>query len=378
MQRKKILYIITKSVWGGAGKYVFDLATTLPKSTYEAVVALGGSGILKERLERENVPVYSIEGLDRDLNIFNDFSVLSKIIEIIKIEKPDIIHLNSSKIGGIGALAGRITKVPKIIYTAHGWPHNEDRSNFQKKLIKFFSWVTVILSHQTIVLSKKEYSEVVSWPLVKDKFKIIKNGISSPMFSNREYSRKFLAGKIESPITNETIIVGSIGELTKNKGFSYAINAFKDLVKENHNIKYLIIGEGEDREELEELVRVNKLQNHCFLVGFIPDASSFITGFDITLLPSIKEGLPYVILENTYAKVPIIATSVGGIPEMIEHDVSGLLVEPKNSEMISLSIKRLVENTSLGKRLSLTLYNFINQEYHPRDMKLKTEEIYNK
>src|SRR5690242_919646 len=124
----KVLILITKSNWGGAQRYVYDLATNLPKDKYEVEVMAGGNGALIDKLKAAGVSADGSLTIKRDPNIKEDFSVLFKIRKIIKVKKPDIIHINSSKMGFIGALAGRITGVKKIIFTAHGWAFNEDRN----------------------------------------------------------------------------------------------------------------------------------------------------------------------------------------------------------------------------------------------------------
>src|SRR3989344_6349366 len=160
-KRQKILYVITKSNWGGAGRYVYDLATTFKKD-HEVVVALGGNGILAEKLRSQNIPVIHIKNLDRDIHFFKEVSAFFRLYHTFRMEKPDVIHLNSPKIGGLGALAARLARVKKIIFTSHGWAFNEDRSLLEIAIIKILSWITIFLSHEVIVLSEKERRHVTS------------------------------------------------------------------------------------------------------------------------------------------------------------------------------------------------------------------------
>ena len=152
--KKKILYLITKSNWGGAQRYVFDLATSLNKEEYDVVVALGGTGRLVDELKNKKVRVIQLKSLERDISIFKEIKSAIELFKIIKSEKPNILHINSSKAGGLGALIGRILGVPKIIFTAHGWAFNEDRPWRQKISIKTLHWLTILLSHTTITVSE--------------------------------------------------------------------------------------------------------------------------------------------------------------------------------------------------------------------------------
>jgi glycosyltransferase involved in cell wall biosynthesis len=130
---EKILFIITKSNFGGAQRYVFELATRLKKNGHTVAVALGGNGALKTKLEDDGIEVFSITGAQRDISITKEVQVLWNIFSIIRTYKPTVVHLNSPKIGGLGAVAARAayflnrTKSGKIIYTNHGWPFSGNK-----------------------------------------------------------------------------------------------------------------------------------------------------------------------------------------------------------------------------------------------------------
>ena len=138
----KVLFVITKSNWGGAQRYVYDLATALLRENYEVAVAVGGQGLLAENLKMAGIRVVGIPHLERDVNFFKELFSTLYLWKIFKSEQPDIIHLNSSKVGGLGAIAARTLKLwdswdrkgtgraewnPRIIFTVHGWGFNERR-----------------------------------------------------------------------------------------------------------------------------------------------------------------------------------------------------------------------------------------------------------
>src|SRR4051812_28358025 len=121
MAKIKILFAVTKGNWGGAQKYVYDLATSLPPADFEVSAMFGESGELKKRLDEKQIPVHSISALSRDIKIWSDLKAFGQIYQILRRERPDVLHLNSPKMGLLGALAGRLVGVKKIIYTSHGW-----------------------------------------------------------------------------------------------------------------------------------------------------------------------------------------------------------------------------------------------------------------
>ncbi|MGI0016022.1 MAG: glycosyltransferase, partial [Nitrososphaera sp.] len=211
VEKKKLLYCITKSNWGGAQRYVYELATHFAKAEkekYDVAVALGlpaeasakagGEGVLKEKLEEAGVRVIAIPGLKRDVGA-DEARVFSRLYKIFKTERPDIVHLNSSKIGGLGALAARFAKVPRIIYTVHGWTFREEwRSRFQIFLIKFFSWLTILFSYKVIAVSDYDALQARELPFVREKIVTIKNSIDAPKFLSRVEARKTLSEILSS------------------------------------------------------------------------------------------------------------------------------------------------------------------------------------
>ena len=151
--KKKILFVITKSNWGGAQRYVYDLATALPKTEFDVSVVFGQKGRLAEKLEQAGIKTYNIVSLQRDVSLGADLKSFFELRRLFKTVRPNIVHLNSSKAGGVGALAARVAGVKKIIFTAHGWPFWEDRNLVARAVIWFFSWTTALLAHKPIVIS---------------------------------------------------------------------------------------------------------------------------------------------------------------------------------------------------------------------------------
>jgi glycosyltransferase involved in cell wall biosynthesis len=286
----KIIYCITKSNWGGAQKYVYDLATNIPNS----LVVVGSDGLLVKKLREQGIRVIVLGEMGRDISLLKDIKSFFKLLKIFKEEKPDVVHLNSSKMGLVGAVAGRLARV-KIIFTAHGWAFNEDRSLLQRKILYILHWLNVLLAHKTIAVSYKTKEQMRN-----KKIFVIHNGIGKIDFYSREEARERLG------LTGK--VIGTIAELHKNKGLEYLIEASKSLP-----FTFAIIGDG----ELKLPTRPNVL-----MLGRIEDASRYLKAFDMFLLPSITEALPYVLLEARQAGIPIVATRVGGIPELLSGTIS--------------------------------------------------------
>ena len=379
-EKKKILFVITKSNWGGAQKYVYDLATNLPNDRYDVAVVCGGNGILARRLKQADVRVLNILSLKRDVNFFREFEAARELLDIFKKEQPDIVHLNSTKAGGLGALVARIAKIKKIIFTAHGWVFNEDRNSLWKILLYLVSLVTALLSHMVITISHREKTQATMFPFIPDK-KVYMIHIASkaPSFKEKEEARSYIMEQFAGNPVKNALWLGSIGELHANKGYIYALDACVKLKKEGINLFYTIIGVGEKRNEIQDYIRANNLEKNVFLAGNIPsptEGATLLHAFDIFLLPSIKEGLPYVLVEAGHAELPVIASSVGGVPEIVYDQNSGILVPPKDSEALSVAIKIVARDYNLRAKLGGNLNEKVTEEFSFKDMVEKTIKVY--
>ena len=300
----KILYAITTSNWGGAQRYVFDLATAAKAQGFDVVVAFGGDGELARRLRAANVRTLSVPALGRDIGVA-DFAAYRALSRTIRDEQPDILHLNSSKVGVLGGLAGRLRGVRKIVFTAHGWPFKELRSVPSRAAIWLGSWLTALCAHTIIVVSDSELALAGQMPGAARKAVRVYNGIDINMpFGDGSIIRNAFPAGVK--------ITGAVGELTHNKNHIALI----EEARQKPDMYVAIVGEGELREFLEQKIQEYGLRDRVKLFGFLP-ATQVMKGFDIFALPSIKEGLPYVLLEARAAGLPIIANPIGGIPEIL-------------------------------------------------------------
>lgn len=318
---KKILFVITKANWGGAQRYVFDIATHLPKSDFEVSVAFGQEGLLAKKLEEVNVATLPIEAMRRNISISNDIKSFFELLRLFRMGKPDIVHLNSSKASGLGALAARIVGIKKIIFTVHGWPFLENRPVFAKILIWIASWFTALFCHKVICISDYDLRITKRMPFVNSKAVRIYNGVAPISFGSGEKIRtEFLAG---------VKITGTVGELTRNKNQISLI----EQAKNNPDMHVAIVGGGEDLLYLKRKIEEYGLASKVKLFGFVP-VEEVLTGFDVFALPSLKEGLPYVLLEAKLAGLPIVANRVGGVSEILDE-----------KDMGKFSLERMLEKT---------------------------------
>jgi len=378
----KIIIGITKATGGGAQRYVFDLATHLPREHYSVLVVAGEPGPLIERLSVANIQTAIIPDLGRDIALSKDWHSFWKLAEIVRKEKPDILHLNSPKMAGLGALAGRISSVPKIIVTVHGWYFYERRSFLWKATILFFSWLTTMLAHQTILITQKDLSAAKCFPFISgSRLKLIPNGIYSyPLPLAKDIARLEILKRLGSILPeeklaslNEPIWIGTIAELHRNKDLPTLIRAVAGL--ENHP-PLIIVGDGEEKEALEKLVAELDRSHKIFFTGFIPQAAMLAPAFDIFCLSSTKEGLPYTLLEAGLAGCALVATTVGGIPDIIENGKTGLVVLSENPSAMRDAIRRMQSDADFRKYCQTNIASTIRQNFSLERMMQETINLY--
>lgn len=367
-ERKKILFLITKATFGGAQRYVYDLASNLPHHEYETGVAYGERGRLADLLETKGIPVLEIPSLRRNVALIGDIKSFFEIRDAIKAAQPDVLHVNSSKAAALGALAGRIYGVKTIVFTAHGWPFKESRDIFSQGVLYLASWITGLLATHVIVVSKTDERIGLRMPWVRKKIVHIPLGRENlNLASPQEGFREMFGALPTPPITQKTVRIVSIAELTKNKGLRYGIEAIAELMHRGIDCVYVIASDGEEHDRLTTLARELGVSDRVYLPGFIPDAARYLSGFDVYLLPSLKEGMPYVLIEASLAGLQIVATTVID-QEFADALGRTTLVPPANS----LALADAIEGLSALSRNSVAAEN----RFPLPDMITKTLELY--
>lgn len=324
----KLLLAITKSNWGGAQRYAYDIAHHFNQDhRFDVTVLAGGDGELLTKLREINVKVISVPSLERDIGLWKDLKSMWTLYSILRKMRPDVFHVNSSKMGLFGAAVGRLARIHKIIFTAHAWPFNELRPTYQKRIFKLLGIATVILSHKTIAVSESVTTTLGAPRFVTSRIQCIYTGIETPkLHAEGLFFEKYSGGK------NAGLHIVSIGELHMSKGFDRALIA---LAKCKHFAwTYHIIGTGSKREYLETLTKQLGLSDRVIFHGFIEDASLYLNSFDLFLIPSRTEALGYVAIEALFSKLPIVASNKGGLPEVLFDDPYTKLIDCDNEKIL--------------------------------------------
>ncbi len=364
-KRQKVILVITKSNWGGAQKYVYDIATGLHARGFDVQVATGGTGEMTHRLQERGVRVLPLLHMKNNMNPIGSFRAFMELVSLFRREQPEVVHINSSKAGLFGTLAGRLANVPHIIFTAHGWPFNEERPLWQKIILRGLMKMAVLASHKTICVSNKTKIDLRAGSMLYPKCVIIHNGIGPISFkSPTAFYEDF------RQIRRERIAMVSIGELHPSKGFHIALTYLSQL--RDLSWEWFILGEGYYRTQIEILIKKHNLTSRVHLLGHTKDAAQYLESFDLFFLPSRTEALAYVAIEALQSTLPIIASNVGGIPEVLAHDPGSTLIDIRNAS----SIETLREILSSPIRKITSGRNELRKEFSLELMIEKTIKIY--
>ena len=377
----KILFIITQSEMGGAQRYLLNTALWLAQRGYQITVAAGeGDGSLNEKLKAKSekllasnsyaegtagrqIKTKNLKHLKRMPCPITAWLSVREIKKLLQEEQPDVLFLCSTMAGILGSMAGkkyRKQKPLKIVYRIGGWAFRDPRPLWQKKLILFLEKKTAKYKDKIIVNSQLDFDVGLKYKIA-DREKLVKiyNGIEPQgiNFLPKEEAREALVSNVKCQVPNEcqisnVKIIGTVANLYKTKGLEYLIEACHILRSTFHvmRFKFIVIGEGPERKNLENLIAKYKLQDGAFLLGRLSEAQKYLKAFDVFVLPSLKEGFPWVLLEAMSAGIPIVATKVGAVPEILENEKSGFLVEPAGAGELANKIKELLENPQLTNR----------------------------
>lgn len=368
----KILYLTTSSHLAGTEKMIYELVNRINKESFEVSVCTlkDDDGDLLSKLKEKGIQT-------RTLNLNSKWQFLKalKLVKIIRGFKPDILQSFLFFDNILARIFGKICRVPIII------SGQRNVEIYRSKIRNFFDKLTISLAN--FVISNTEAGKKILIEREKvqaSKIFVIPNGIDlgkvPPSLTKEEKENLF---KKILPTTHyllPTNILGFVGYLTEQKGLKYLLQAFSQLKEEiKKKTILLIIGDGPIKNDLGNLSQELKIQNNVFFLSHKKEAIDYMPLFDVFCLPSLWEGQPNVILEAMALGLPIVATGVGGVPEMIKDKGNGILVSPANSKALSEAIEFLLKNEEEREKIAQAALNSV-KKYDIKTMVTRYENFY--
>lgn len=354
----KIVYIITRSdVLGGASIHLLDLAKGMISRGHQVHILVGGTGAFTRELKKNNINYSSLPHLKREISLIHDVLGYWEIKKHLKRLKPDVVHCHSSKAGLLGRLAAKSLNLP-VVFTAHGWAFTEGISATKQKIYSKIEQFLINFSDHIITVS--EFDRIYGFNFgvgSPDKVTTVHNGI--PLQDSQSTEVK----QIDQPC--KVIMVARFDDQKDQITLIQALGLLK-----NKNFVMEFIGSGPTLEFCKEEANKLGLADKIKFLGQQRNVKDFLNSSDIFVLSTNYEGFPLTILEAMRAKLPVIATDVGGNNESIIDKKIGFLTKKNNAEDLSRAISTLIDDRNLAIEMGKCGYErFITEFTH--DLMLK-------
>jgi glycosyltransferase involved in cell wall biosynthesis len=369
-KRIRVLHLISGDLWAGAEAHAEMLLSWLKRNPdLEVSAIIFNEGRLSQKLKSVDIPVYF---LDEKRN--SSLLLLMKIRQILSEERVQILHTHRYKENVIGGLAGSFSGVPHLVQTVHGL--NEPFRGIKKIKANLYNlldrWTTRFLFDKIIMVSSQQ----------GERFKERFNGPRTVYIHNGVDLQKIKANKSKIEvrrdlgIDEDSPLVGTAGRLVPVKGLDYLLKATTIMQRKLPRLKVLIIGEGPEKKGLEDTVSKLGIDSQVIFAGEREDVYDLISAMDVLVLPSLSEGIPMVLLEALALEVPVVASAVGGIPEVITHRSTGFLVQPKEERALAEACLYLLQDKAHARALAHEGKKLIKTKFSAEVMAQKVFHLY--
>lgn len=361
----KILYLISSNGLYGAEKVVLTLAKGIQAKGHQVIIANIGketgqeAAIIKEAKSKE------IKGIEFSCHSRVNSKTIRDIRDYLLEQKIDIVHSHGYKSNYFALKAIKGTNI-KLVATCHNWTSNSLKMKFyeyvDKRILKKFN--------QVIAVSSQIYQKLITAKVPENQLKLIYNGIEV-----QDINPSIEAIKAEYHVSQDTKCIGTIGRLSPEKGQIYLIRAFKQFLGKGSKAILVIVGEGPLKENLQqEAIRLD-IGNKVIFTGYRADSGNILALLDVFVLPSLKEGVPMILLEAMLANKVIVATEVGEVPKVL--GTNGILCAPGDESLLASSInKALLMSIEEQTRMGEKAHNTVTKEYSQDKMVAEYEKIY--
>lgn len=329
----KILHLVISFETGGLERFVIDLIAANNNKFDQSVVCLEHPGELAVQCK--------VEVASLNMPIGLHLSVAWDLARIVREKKIDIIHTHNEKAQLYGGLAGLLSKVP-VVHTKHGKNNLDWRSVTRNN-------IAARLCRKIVAVSRDAALECVrDEKIPADKVLTILNGVDTERYfpgTNKQELKKNLGfGK-------ETLVIGIVARLAQVKDHATLLKACKILFESNHSLKLLVVGDGQLRGNLEQLAQSLGIIKQVDFTGMREDIPNLMRAMDVFVLSSVSEGISLTLLEAMACCLPVVATEVGGNPEVVVDGVTGFLVPSQQPEVLASKLSTLIIDPELRKKM---------------------------
>lgn len=338
--------------WRGGQRQAFFLARELKRKGYVFRFYVQPDSPLHQKAEEADLPVYPLK-----MRSEADLRAIFKLGRAMKKAKCRLVHSHDAHSAAIAAAAASRAKVPLRIVSR--------RVDFPVKN-NFFTRKKYIDNIDLIIAVSEEVKRVLIQRGIPDwKIRVVPSGIDYSPFEEKR-DKYYLHQELH--FADNDFLVGIIAHLADHKGHKYLIQAMEVLKEKAPAVKLIIVGEGPLQLELSRQAKENKVDNMVFFMGFRDDVPRILASLDLFVLSSYKEGLGSSILDAMASRLPVVATQAGGIPELVIHEQTGLLVPPKNPQSLAEAILRVYDDRKLARQMAENGYKMVHDKFSASGM----------
>jgi glycosyltransferase involved in cell wall biosynthesis len=345
----KVLHIHTLPIISGSGLNTFLSMKGMDRNIYKVELACAPGGRLIDLVRENQMGVKTFKNLVQPLHPVKDILAVADLIYFLRKKRYHIVHTHNSKAGFVGRLAAKITGIPVIIHTVHGFAFHDQEPVWRQLLFRNLEKFASHMCDKMIFISQP----LVDWALRekivlrRDKIAKVYSGIDLERFSPATEEEKNSVRE-KWNIRHDDAVIGIVSKLWEGKGHEILIRAFKEVKKDIKRARLIIVGEGPLDNMLHDLVDSLGLSDSVLFTGFQMDVAAIISSFDVAVLPSYFEGMGRVLLEAMAMEKPVVASRVGGIPDLVKDNVNGLLITPGDVKGLADALKKLLNDKGLA------------------------------
>jgi glycosyltransferase involved in cell wall biosynthesis len=368
IDRKKILFVIDNLEFGGGERVFLQLATAL-KNQFQLFVASMPGGRFQQGVEDLGLSIFPVD-MSRQLA----WKPIRQLRDIIRKKKIDLIHSQGARADFYARVAGKMAGVTKIICTVAMPVKGFDVGLMRKGIYRLLDQLSGHFVQRFIVVSDSLKKTLIENHRVPHQRVVrIYNGIEVDQYHP---DSKENASRNQWAIPPAAPLIGAIGRMVWQKGFKYLIRAVPEILEIVPEARFLIVGDGPLRSNLQGLVNKLGVCDKITLTGFRSDIQNLISTFDILVVPSLAEGFPMITLEAMAMSKPLVATQIQGIIEQISDGVEGILVPPKAPKALGTAVLSLLQDRKLASRLGAAARSKVEACFSVEKMVEETEKVY--
>jgi glycosyltransferase involved in cell wall biosynthesis len=378
-RRLRVLRIITRLNIGGPALHVILLNSRLDPATFQSLLVCGKEGdaegsLLGLAVSRGIQPIV-LPSLGRAVRPLNDLSTTLRLVSLMRELRPDVVHTHMAKAGTAGRLAARIAGVPIIVHTYHGHVFH---SYFSPNVSAVFRGVERALAKVTdrvIAIGETQRHDIMRYDIAPpEKIEVIPLGLELDRFRDVTKLRGSL--RRELGLQDDHPLIGIVARLVPIKAHEVFLEAAANVLRQVPRARFIIVGDGERRHELEQLANALGIGGATYFLGWRAELEQVYADLDVVTLTSLNEGSPVALIEAMTAGRPVVSTDVGGVREVIQDGVSGLLVPPHDSPQLARAIVQLLDDSTLSARLGRAAQSAAYPRYASGRLLREVESLY--